>query len=292
MKCERNYCVYLQRSQFTLILYSTSSTHMFNLAMLTLCFRRVLPSSTRLCCGRNSHLSSIAFNFNKYFSNSNIEDIDEFIHQNTKISINHLTPEIKLRLITPECKLWTSPHEDCHVSDPFWAFYWPGGQVLTRFLLDNPDYVHGKTVLDVGSGCGASAIAAAMLGAKYVLANDIDPVAVRSIQVNANLNDVTIATTTQNLIGQFSQQWDTVLLGDMFYDVDFTTKVTDWLLRLLSLKKASLFLIGDPGRIFLNQHPIRGHLSQVGKYSLPQQCREENHGFTDGTVWSLANEQT
>ncbi|XP_077996233.1 electron transfer flavoprotein beta subunit lysine methyltransferase-like [Glandiceps talaboti] len=211
---------------------------------------------------------------------------ERFILENTAVSTDHLTPEIKLRLMTRECRLWNCTAEDCEVSDPFWAFYWPGGQVLTRFLLDNPSYVSGKCVLDIGSGCGASAIAAVRLGAKHVLANDIDPVAEKAIQMNAQLNNVTMETSSQNLIGQTDQLWDTLLLGDMFYDTDFTSLVTDWLIRLIS-KKQCCILIGDPGRVFLNQHPIRGRLQKLAKYNLPEQCKEENHGFCEAVVWRL-----
>lgn len=44
-----------------------------------------------------------------------------------------------------------------------------------RFVLDHPGLFQGHTVLDVGSGCGASAIAVAMTGADRVIANDVDP---------------------------------------------------------------------------------------------------------------------
>lgn len=58
--------------------------------------------------------------------------------------------------------------------DPFWGFYWPGGQAVSRFIEENPGVVKGKEVLDIGSGCGASAIAAVKAGAKKTIANDID----------------------------------------------------------------------------------------------------------------------
>lgn len=50
----------------------------------------------------------------------------------TVICTNHLTPEIKLHLITEQCKLWHSPADQCEFDDPFWAFYWPGGQAISR----------------------------------------------------------------------------------------------------------------------------------------------------------------
>lgn len=68
-----------------------------------------------------------------------------------------LVPEIKLHLITPQCSLWRSPPEDCPVSDPYWAFFWPGGQALCRYLLDNPwickNKVYRKSVLILYSTC-------------------------------------------------------------------------------------------------------------------------------------------
>ncbi|XP_017387660.1 electron transfer flavoprotein beta subunit lysine methyltransferase isoform X2 [Cebus imitator] len=99
-----------------------------------------------------------------------------FLEENTEVtSSGSLTPEIQLRLLTPRCKFWWERADLWPHSDPYWAVYWPGGQALSRYLLDNPDIVRGKSVLDLGSGCGATAIAAKMSGASRILANDIDP---------------------------------------------------------------------------------------------------------------------
>lgn len=97
-----------------------------------------------------------------------------WILRNTRICIDHMTPEIKLRLITAECPMWTQQPESCPYPDPYWAFYWPGGQTLTRFILDRKNLVEGKVCLDFGSGCGSAGIASAMTGAKKVIFNDID----------------------------------------------------------------------------------------------------------------------
>uniref|UniRef100_A0A0B6YU78 ETFB lysine methyltransferase n=1 Tax=Arion vulgaris TaxID=1028688 RepID=A0A0B6YU78_9EUPU len=101
--------------------------------------------------------------------------IRALIQQHTRLTRSHLTPEICLHLITPGCHLWKSNIDNCLFDDPFWAFYWPGGQVLTRYILDNPGLFQFKSVLDVGSGCGSAAIAAKLVGASKVVANDIDP---------------------------------------------------------------------------------------------------------------------
>jgi ribosomal protein L11 methyltransferase len=48
----------------------------------------------------------------------------------------------------------------------------------------------GARVIDVGTGTGILAVAAVKLGAREVLAIDLDPVAVESAQVNVALNGV------------------------------------------------------------------------------------------------------
>ena len=55
---------------------------------------------------------------------------------------------------------------------PFWAFAWAGGQALARYVLDNPDVVRGKRVLDVASGSGVVAIAATVLPARRAMRMD------------------------------------------------------------------------------------------------------------------------
>ncbi|ELK27180.1 Methyltransferase-like protein 20 [Myotis davidii] len=113
-----------------------------------------------------------------------------FLEENTEVtSSGSLTPEIRLRLLTPRCKFWWERADLWPHSDPYWAIYWPGGQALSRYLLDNPDVVRGKSVLDLGSGCGATAIAAKMSGASRILANDIDPKRKGEGERDRNIND-------------------------------------------------------------------------------------------------------
>nr|XP_036876194.1 electron transfer flavoprotein beta subunit lysine methyltransferase isoform X4 [Manis javanica] len=103
-------------------------------------------------------------------------EMKAFLEANTEVTRSgSLTPEIQLRLLTPRCKFWWERADRWPHGDPYWAIYWPGGQALSRYFLDNPDIVRGKSVLDLGSGCGATAIAAKMSGASEILANDIDP---------------------------------------------------------------------------------------------------------------------
>lgn len=231
----------------------------------------------------NKHRGDIINSQKTSEGSSTLADI---ITQHTVTTVDHLTPEISLRLITRECPLWHQTTDQCPFIDPFWAFYWPGGQALTRFLLDHPTVVRGKSVLDVGSGCGASAIAAVMGGATRVLANDIDSVAIEAIKLNAAMNGIALDTSTENLIGQteiHNSQWDVVFLGDMFYDGDFTNTVADWLTHLRN-RYNNQVLIGDPGRIYLRNHPMRDSLKKLFEIDLPPGCIEENRGHSTGYV--------
>ena len=55
-----------------------------------------------------------------------------------------------------------------------------------------PALIPGKIVLDIGTGSGILALAACALGAKAVMACDIDPFAIEHAQENASLNNFTL----------------------------------------------------------------------------------------------------
>src|SRR5947207_9398233 len=95
----------------------------------------------------------------------------DFVLGNTAITAPPLVPEIQLHLATEITPIWQATEESLArgaVPPPFWAFAWAGGQALARYLLDNPELVRGREVLDIGSGSGIVAIAAARAGAARV----------------------------------------------------------------------------------------------------------------------------
>ncbi|XP_076106926.1 electron transfer flavoprotein beta subunit lysine methyltransferase-like isoform X1 [Mytilus galloprovincialis] len=209
--------------------------------------------------------------------------ITDLIPSHTELSRDHLTPEIALHLITPRCKLWNSKGDDVPFPDPYWAFYWPGGQALTRFILDNQYIFADKNIVDIGSGCGASAIACKMIGARSVIANDIDKVAIGAINLNAAANQTEVSVSSENLIGSVDSNWNIVLLGDMFYDRHFVDMVSDWIPKL-SNNNISVY-VGDPGRLPLINHPLSSKLEIVFKCELPEECLKGNNGMNSGYVW-------
>ncbi|CAK1547854.1 unnamed protein product [Leptosia nina] len=213
-----------------------------------------------------------------------LKDFTSLFLKHTMPSRKHLTPELVLRLVTPECPLWNSPAEESPFKDPFWAFYWPGGQAVARYILDNGYIVKNQRILDVGCGCGAGALAAAKMSAKQIVANDIDPYAVRATIFNANLNNLFTETNTRNLIGKSCENFDAILIGDMFYEEEFANYLFEWLSKLAEKKK--MILIGDPGRHGLTERR-RSQMQLLAKYDLPSDVCKENNGFTQSTVWTL-----
>jgi predicted nicotinamide N-methyase len=171
-----------------------------------------------------------------------------------------------MRLITAECPLWKASEEEAASAglvEPYWAFPWAGGQVLARFLLDEPATVAGKRVLDFGAGGAVEGIAAALVGAHVTVA-DIDPMAISAALINAELNTVRFGATTENLLGRPVSAahgmttrvsegvgpWDIVLAGDVCYGSEMATAVSSWLAEMADA--GSLVLIGDGNRGFLN----------------------------------------
>ncbi|KAJ6659954.1 hypothetical protein lerEdw1_018151 [Lerista edwardsae] len=209
-----------------------------------------------------------------------------FLEEVTEItSSGHLTPEIKLRLLTPRSRFWNEKSSLWPFGDPYWAFYWPGGQGLSRYLLDNPKVVEMKKVLDLGSGCGATAIAAVMSGASQVVANDIDPVAGAAMVLNCELNNLNPFTIlTENLIGTEVDCWDLIVLGDMFYEEQLADGLHRWLTKCVH-DHGTKVLIGDPGRPHFVSHQIQRQLHKVKEYPLTESTQKENNGSTSTMVW-------
>ena len=90
---------------------------------------------------------------------------------------------------------WEQPPRDATavVIDPGRAFG-TGAHPTTRLTLELLLDCHGGSLLDVGSGSGVLAIAAAKLGFVPVVGLDIDEVAVEATRRNAQLNGVAVET--------------------------------------------------------------------------------------------------
>lgn len=155
-----------------------------------------------------------------------------------------LCPELRLWLLPPGAKSWHAT-DPVALDMPYWAFAWPGGQALARYLLDHADCVRGKRVLDFGSGCAIEGVAAAKAGAS-VLCADIDLLAAQFARRNAELNEVQLEVTTQDLLGT-EPEVDVILAGDACYSPELAARLLPWL-TAQALRGVHV-LVGDPLRV-------------------------------------------
>jgi predicted nicotinamide N-methyase len=178
------------------------------------------------------------------------QDPDGFIRAHTLLTAPPLTPEITLYLATEITPIWQASEDwmkENGLEPPFWAFAWPGGQVLGRHLLDNPALVAGRRVLDFAAGGGIAAIAAAQAGAARVEAAEIDPLARAAIRLNAAANHVTVHVPDDDVVGA-TGRWDLIMCGDVCYEAAMTGHIMPW---LRGLAASAEVWIADPGRAYL-----------------------------------------
>lgn len=211
-------------------------------------------------------------------------DPTAFVLGNTEIKSPPLVPEIRLHLATEVTPIWQATEDSLSrgpVPPPFWAFAWAGGQALARYLLDHPQIVAGREVLDIGSGSGIVAIAAAMAGAAHAVAAEIDPFATAAIALNAPLNQVKVAIETRDLLDRGAAGWEVALAGDICYEEPMSSRATAFLRRIAG--RGRLALLGDPGRAYLP----RDGVVERARYVVPTSRELEDREARDGVVWEV-----
>lgn len=209
----------------------------------------------------------------------------DFVLAHTLARRPTLVPELTVRVAADVVTLWESVEAE-HGADsqaaepPFWAAAWPGGQALARYVLDHPDFVAGRTVLDLGSGSGLVALAAAQAGAARVVASDVDPFCSTAIALNAAANRLTgIEVVGDILDAELAPDFDVVLAGDVCYDRGMTERVLPFLHAARG--RGCDVLLGDPGRAYL---PDTG-LEFVAAYDVPEADAPTSHR---ATVWRVS----
>jgi predicted nicotinamide N-methyase len=212
-----------------------------------------------------------------------IEDRAAFIRANTRLAAPRLIPEIRLYQADALVPLWRATEPDLEVlglPPPYWAFAWAGGQALARYILDRPETVAGKCVLDFGSGSGMAAIAAAKAGAAHVIAADIDAFARAAIALNAEANGVSLEIGGVDLIGRIDPTWAVVIAGDVCYEQPMAGQVEAW---LKSLARQALVLIGDPQRTYFPAHG----LDLLARYAVETTIEIEDSDLRSAAVWRV-----
>jgi len=191
----------------------------------------------------------------------------DFVRAHTRLEAPPLVPEIRLHLASRATDLWEATEAtlaEKGLPPPYWAFAWPGGRALARYLLDNPAVAAGKDVLDFAAGCGIAAIAAAKAGAARVTASEIDDFALAALGLNAAANGVAVGCRAGDVVALDPMPaWGLVLAGDVFYEKPMAERIWPW----LRARKAAgaLVLVADPGRAYLPGSGLR----EIARYDVP-----------------------
>lgn len=207
-----------------------------------------------------------------------------FLAAHTRVQRAPLLPELRLHLADALTPLWEGTEVELDrlgAPPPFWAFAWAGGQALARLVLDNPELVRGRTVLDFASGSGVVGLAAARAGAARVLCADIDPFATAAIAANGALNGLVVECTALDLVGRMDLEAEVVLAGDICYEAPLAGQVEAWL-RALAAGGRDV-LLGDPGRKFAP----KGGLEELAVYDVTTTLEIESATVRRATVWRV-----
>ena len=209
---------------------------------------------------------------------------ESFIRANTTLLAPPLVPELRLHLATESLPIWQKTEDELgemNVPPPYWAFAWAGGQALARHILDQPQLVRGKRVLDLGAGSGLTALAPMLAGATTALASDIDRLALIAVRLNAEANRLTVATTSEDLLARTPDAFDVILVGDLFYE----RQLADQVLAYIDAARTNgaLILIGDPQR---NYFP-RDRFTQIAEYRVPVTRELEDAEIKRTAVWEV-----
>jgi len=206
-----------------------------------------------------------------------------FIHAQTVPGRPPLVPEISVLLANEVTDLWHATEgwlKERAVEPPFWAFAWAGGQALARYLLDHPEVVRGKDVVDVACGGGIVALAAAMAGARRVRAYDVDAMAVEATRLNADANGLSVEAhlAAAEDLDVFAE---VVTAGDIFYDAEMTARLLPWLRA--RAERGAVVLVGDPARSYRPEEGLR----PIARHVVPTPVELEGRNERTGTVYTV-----
>lgn len=207
-----------------------------------------------------------------------------FILAHTRLQPVSHAPEISLWLADEVTPIWRLTEEklgEMGVPPPFWAFAWAGGQALARYLLDHPDRVRDRGVLDFAAGSGLVGIAALKAGAASALCADIDPFCRAAVALNAEANGMTLDFTADNLLDRDPPPVDLICAGDVFYERPMAEAVIAWLKAARA--QGTEVLIGDPRRSYFP----KGDLIQLAEYEVPTTRELEDQAVKRSGVYGL-----
>ena len=213
-----------------------------------------------------------------------ILDRRAFILRHTRPQSPPHAPELTLYLADEVEAIWRMTEEALQqtgLEPPFWAFAWAGGQALARYVLDHPDEVRGRRVLDFATGSGMVAIAAMRAGAASALGCDIELFCEAAVALNAAANGVEVGFTGRDLLQAPAPEADVILAGDICYHSALAGPALRWLQAAHG--RGTRVLLGDPGRAYL---PREG-LEPLARYQIRTTRDLEDREVRDTRVFTF-----
>lgn len=194
--------------------------------------------------------------------------VEAYVKQRFPLVPVPTVPEIRVHKAAPDSGLHRLAElGSAELAAPYWSTWWGGGIALARYVLDRPETVAGRRILDLGTGSGLVAIAAAKAGSSRVIAADTDRYAIWLARMNAGENGVDLSLRLGDPLGGEPPDVNVVLVGDLFYEARLARRATRFLQRCTDAGLS--VLVGDPGR----EHLPRARLAHIAEFDGPEFAR-------------------
>ena len=185
--------------------------------------------------------------------------LEDLLDQFAPLKPVPLCPEISAFQGTSLVQIWEAAEKLVgeNLPAPFWAYPWAAGVGLARVVLDRRDEFLGKKVLDVGSGGGVAALAAACADALHVVANDVDPWALAVARIAARRQRLYLDFLLEDLTEhpRHALGFDIVICSDLAYERRTAPKQRA-LLDRARIDGARVF-VADAGRTYFDDSGLR-----------------------------------
>ena len=206
------------------------------------------------------------------------------IRRHTRLRPVEGVAEVRLHLADEAGPVWRATEAALGIAGapiPFWAFAWAGGLAIARYLLEHPDEVNGKQVVDLATGSGLCAIVAMRCGAASSVGIDVDPFAEAAVGLNARANGVRVGFIGRDLLDDDPPEAEVLLAGDTWYEGPLAERVLPWLRRAAAT--GTRVLVGDPGRRYLPTNDLEA----LAAYDVQTTTQLEDREVLRGRVFTL-----
>lgn len=154
--------------------------------------------------------------------------------------------------------------------DPFGVVVWPGSIAAAQEILNHRSSIENATVLVLGAGLGVEVQTASMVGARRVIATDINPLTLQLLQYGVQCasnseskgncgQQSSSAGTVETLLFDLcngeeiselvvKEEVDVVIIADVLYNEQLATSVGERCWEILNVERPILLIVTDSQR--------------------------------------------